>query len=285
LTPRRAGSGALRIRGGAAFDFLPARSRLRRFAPAWRSLEPSVPRWHAGVAAGAVALTLAVFVSVNYAKFRTFFEAAPLSLYSQMHANPQRLHRVAGKQVSMANVRSGARAYFSPAAIEFRPTFPWVFATRSARVYPEARYDLIEPYAGLPASAPAACGLALAGVIGAGWLLRRRSTLWPFVLIVGSIAGGAAPLAADAITFRYLHDMFPFLVVAGAFGLNALLLLPRLVRGTAFALLVPAAAFGVWANLSIAIVYQRVVVNGTPADSRREFKAWRQYIDRLIEVL
>ncbi len=252
----------------------------RRLAGAWRSLEPARPPWHAGVAAGAVALTLAVFVAINYAKFRTFLDAAPLRLYSQMQSNPRRLQRVAGRQVSLANVHSGALAYFSPARIRFQPAFPWVFATRDARIFAEARYDLIEPYASLPATNPAACGLALAGVIGAAWLARRRHILWPFILTVGALAGAAAPLAADALTFRYLHDMFPFLVVAGAFGLHALLLLPRIARRTAFSLLLPAVLFGTWANLAIAIVYQRAIVNGTPGESRREFKAWQQYIDR-----
>jgi hypothetical protein len=223
-------------------------------------------------------------VAINYAKFRTFFDAAPLGFYSQVQSNPQRLGRVAGKQVSLGNVRSGAGAYLSPGRIEFRPTFPWVFATRNARVYPEARYDLIEPYAGLPASNPAAFVLALAGVVGAAWLLRRRSILWPSILIIGGLAGAAAPLAADALTFRYLHDMFPFLVVAGAFGLHSLLGLPRFARRLAFALLLPAALFGIWANLAIAIVYQRVIVNGTPGDCRREFRAWQQYIDRQIRI-
>jgi hypothetical protein len=259
-----------------------ASSFWRRCFPGWRTPGPSVPLWHAAIPAGVAALTLMAFVAINYAKFRTCFDAAPLRLYSQMQSNPRRLNRVAGKQVSLANVRSGARAYFSPAAIEWRATFPWVFATRSAQVYPEARYDLIEPYASLPASAPAACCLALAGFIAAGWLWRCRSIAWPGVLIIGASAGAAAPLAADALTFRYLHDMFPLLVVCGALGLNALLLLPKMARHAALAALLPALIFSIWANSAITIVYQRVTVNGTPGDCRREFKTWQQYIDRHV---
>ena len=251
---------------------------------AWGSFGTRRPAWHAAIAAGAVALTLGVFVTINYAKFRTFFDAAPLRLYVQMQTNPQRLNRVAGKQVSLSNVRSGARAYFSPGQIEFQKTFPWVFATRNARVYPEARYDLIEPYASLPASAPATCALAIAGVIGS-FLLHRRSGLWPLILMLGSFTGAAAPLGADALTFRYLHDMFPFGVLAGAFGLNAMLLLPGIARRVALTLLLPAALFGIWANLSIAIVYQRVIVNGTPGECRRQFKDWQQYIDQHAHAL
>lgn len=242
---------------------------------------------HAAVAAGVVGLCLATFVTINYLKFRTYFEAIPSRFYVQYLSNPQRLRRIGGKQAHLSNLPTAARAYLGPTNLRLSPHFPWVYPLRTARVYPEARYDLIEPYAGLPAVSPVPCALALAGlasVLASVLLCRLRARprsspagteqlagthgtgakpcpWWPLIPMAGAALGGTVAMSADVITFRYLHDAYPFLIVCGAFGAHALFLRPKTLHPAArhaiVALALAAAAFGIWANFSLALVYQR----------------------------
>ena len=98
----------------------------------------------------------------------------------------------------------------------------------------------------------------------------------------GALAGFATTLAADAVTHRYLHDLFPFLAVTAATGVHVLLALPpsrrRLVAWTA----VPVVLFSVWVNCATALYYQRVYVWGVPLERREQFLRWQERIDRRL---
>jgi hypothetical protein len=198
--------------------------------------------------------------------------------------------RTEGKLMSVRYVRSWACSYLSPGRIEFHRSFPWVYATTSFYLFPEAekRYDLIEPYASLPATTPVLFGLALVGMIAA----RRR--LAPgagraLIPVTGALIGGATVLTADAMSERYLHDFYPLLIVAGAFGLHALRALParrpRLRLPVHFLIVVvgvPAAVFSLWANGAIALYYQRMYVWGVPVERQEEFRWIRSAVDQYI---
>lgn len=242
---------------------------------------PRVPWRHAAVLGAAVAVTAATFLAVNYAKFGTPFDPAPLHRYTLFIRNPERLERTAGKLMSVANVRSNARSYLSPSRIDLRPTFPWVFTTHSAHVYPEARLDVIEPHASLPASTPALAALVVASVVG---LCRLRPDARGAFAIpaAGALAGFGATLTADAVTHRYLHDLFPFLALSAALGIHALMALAPTPRRVGTWAAVPLVLFSVWANCATSLYYQRVYVWGVPLERREQFLRWQERIDRQL---
>jgi hypothetical protein len=245
---------------------------------------------HALILFLAVAAISATFVAVNYAKFRTYFEAAPLRMYQEFQRHPQRLVRTEGKLMSLRYLRSWACSYLSPGRIEFDRSFPWVYTTTSFYLFPEAadHYDLVEPYASLPATTPVLFGLTLVGMVAA----RRR--LAPgagrgLIPVTGALIGGLTVLAADAMSERYLHDFYPLLIVAGAFGLHALRALPvrrpRLrvpVRVLIVGVIVPAAVFSVCANVAISLYYQRMYVWGVPVERREDFRWIQKGVDEYV---
>jgi hypothetical protein len=234
---------------------------------------------HALLAAGCAASIFVAFVSINHAKFATWLDATPLHMYLPIMREPQRLARCEGKQMSLANVRTGLKAYLSPDSIQIAMNFPWVYPARSADVMPEARYDIIEPFTSITATMPALLALALLGLFAA----RRRcaSGATATIAILGALAGGASVCAADALTERYLHDFFPLLVLSGALGLHVLRELPsRPIRHCLLAVGVLLVLLGIYANLSVAIVYQRVIVWGVPKQTQVEFQQWCDAVDR-----
>jgi hypothetical protein len=102
--------------------------------------------------------------------------------------------------------------------------------------------------------------------------------------MLGALAGGLAVLPIDYVTERYLHDFFPLLVLAGAFGLHALLSLRRdALRRRLLVAACVALAFSVYANVAIAIVYQRVLVWGVPPEPRISFWHVRLAIDHGVQ--
>ena len=95
--------------------------------------------------------------------------------------------------------------------------------------------------------------------------------------------GAATVLAADALSERYVHDFYPLLVLAGAFGIHSVLATARpALRRAAGAAGVAAVLFSIHANVALALVYQRVLVWGVPAERRLEFQDWRERIDGMV---
>ncbi|MDB5172354.1 MAG: hypothetical protein JWN51_1127 [Phycisphaerales bacterium] len=227
----------------------------------------------------AVGLTVACFVGVNYAKFRTTFEGVPLRMYSPMIADPARFANTGGRLMSLANVRSTSLAYFSASSVRVAPSFPWLYLALDTAVLPEARLDVIEPFAGMPVAMPALLALAAIGLVV---VPHRRATggATAALPVRAVLLGGATVLAANAISYRYVHDLFPALVACGAFGLHAVLHIRRpALRGAILAAGLPLVLFGIYANCAFALVFQREMVGGTPAAPAREFRAWRAAVD------
>jgi hypothetical protein len=127
--------------------------------------------------------------------------------------------------------------------------FPYFFPKlgRTARHYLEAHIDNAEAYVSLTSVYPVWLALSLMGIAAAfgprspaargeaaqgkaargetarGETDDRRPELR--LALVGAAFGCAGPFVAVYLTLRYLHDLFPFFVVAGAIGLEALIAL------------------------------------------------------------
>ena len=139
--------------------------RVSRWLRCWPT--DSIPPWrHVLATAATVAAVLAVYVTVNQARFGTFFDGMPFKLYNQVALEPsgERLARTHGSAVSWANVRTDAAAYFSITSIRIFDRFPWVGCAVHARIFPESRFDIVEPFSSLTASMPALTLLCAAGI-------------------------------------------------------------------------------------------------------------------------
>ena len=152
----------------------------------------------------------------------------PLAKHVAIMRNPPRLARTQGRFVHPENLPTMLYNYLRPDGIVPQARFPWFLpkpgssVRRFGRGPPRRGRALREPPGGLPA-------VAVAGGVGRLRRLRpeprntheRRSELR--LAVLGSAAGCAAPFIAVYLTLRYLHDLFPFFVIAGAIGLEWLL--------------------------------------------------------------
>ena len=176
------------------------------------------PGRHALVAAVAIAITLATYFSVNYAKFQTF-DGVPLRYYAWYNAIPIRMKITGGKQLHLENIPTSLATYFGIHGASFNHAFPWVFPAHDASIVGSPSIDVVESFSTYPVSMPA---LTLLAVSGCALLLRgsgdpiRRARLPALALLVG----GGIILATVGITERYLHDLYPALIVVAAVGVS-----------------------------------------------------------------
>lgn len=220
---------------------------------------PGLPR-RAGVAFSATLLASAVvWAGLNYWKYGQVFTSQPVALNRQF--DQERLQRVKGNLVSLYNLPVTLPAYLSPGSIEFKPRFPWAFLTKGdpalARRFPKAHFDTFEPFASLPAGMPELFLAAIAGT--AICLARRRKELWEFrAPMCGALAGCAVIFTFGYISYRYLHDMFPWLAMGSAVAVAVLPSIPgkALRRGLA-TLFVAAAVYAIGVNFAFALRWQR----------------------------
>jgi hypothetical protein len=79
-------------------------------------------------------------------------------------------------------------------------------------------------------------------------------------------------LAWGYITYRYLHDVLPWLVLGSALAVACIPLLSRQrTRTAATALLLAALAYGVWVNFALSVVNQRFSAVPASDEKRVEF--------------
>jgi hypothetical protein len=264
--------------GGAALDWLALKDlALRRRYTV-----------HACLAGLAVAVTVGSYFGVNYAKFGTL-SGMPLEEYAAFrYFNLMYLYdNIQGKAFHLSNLRAGLYHYFWPGKIEFAASFPWVYMTGEVTPFPEGKFGLDDRWASLSASSTALLMLSAYGfgvVLLAGSRTRKRCLRLP---LLGALAGGAAILFMTSYVERYLHDWYPFLVLAGSVGFYKLLSLARRsVRRLVLACLIPLIFVSVYAHWAFALVYQREIIvfhgyhNNWTAAKAEEFKEWRQSIDR-----
>ena len=154
------------------------------------------------------------------------FTSQPIALNVQY--NQQRLGRVKGSLVSVYNLPLTLAAYLAPANIKFAGTFPWIFPTMGdpalASRFPKAHFDATEPFASAPAAMPE---LFLGAIAGLVLCLARRRELRDFrAPMCGAVAGCGLIFAWGYITYRNLHDMFPWLVLGCAVAVAYLPAIP-----------------------------------------------------------
>lgn len=236
------------------------------------------PLSHAILAAFMILLTIGAYFAVNYARFRTF-DGVPLRYYARYFGDSDHMQVTGGKQIHPENLGTGIASYFGLAAVQFGPEFPWVYMSKRPFILGSPAIDLVEPYSCVPLSMPALVLLVLAGVwpILAGRAEDLRRLRLPAIAL---LLGGATVLMTVGITERYLHDFYPFLIVAGAAGVC------RLVAGAnagrIAAVLFVLAAISIAINCAFALEFQRTLVWGVPEQKRQELVHVRQAIDRLL---
>jgi hypothetical protein len=228
------------------------------------------PRAHALVAALALAGTVGAPLAVHRLKFGEWGIVPPLAKHVWFDA--ARVQRMGGGMFNLANLRTGAWNYFSPAAISYRRTFPFIHNVEP-RIFPEARIDGSELFMGLPHVAGALLLLTAIGV-AAAW--RRPQDRAPMAVAAALALSSSSLLVFGGLCARYLFDFVPPLVAGGAVGAAALGRVPR-ARGLRVAAGV-LAVYGLLVGAASALLHQRWLA---PEARRAQIEALARRIDGL----
>jgi hypothetical protein len=240
------------------------------------------PFAHALVLAAGAALSVGSYMLGNYLKFGTVLDGVPLRYAGAYIARPDILARFGGRLLQLGNFRINAAAYLGRCALAGHPTFPWLKFTAPTILSGGEKHLGAEPFTGLPSCMPAFCVLALLGVAALvrGRPAGARSAVLP---AAGALVGGLPVFFMYYVTHRYLHDLFPFLVLAAALGLNAALCWRRPVaRRAALLTLAALTLAGVYVNCAGALFYQREQIWGTPEERRAEFRRTGRQLQELL---
>ncbi|MBI5814828.1 MAG: hypothetical protein HZB29_04375 [Nitrospinae bacterium] len=126
------------------------------------------------------------------------------------------------QSITIYNVRSNVYNYFAPDKIGFSREYPWILPARNVTPFPENRWSASHrPFISMTASAPLLLLLAIAGL--AGIYHRLRSFInYSYLIILSAFCGAAPVLGFGSLDFRYLHDMYPFIVLSSAAGVSVL---------------------------------------------------------------
>lgn len=232
------------------------------------------PLLHALVALALILLTLGVYFGVTYAKFHTL-DGVPVKYYRLYMDDPRRLAITQGRQIHPENLPTGLANYFGFRAFHLDPVFPWVYLSRQPVYLGSPAIDSVEQFSSIPISMPA---LTLLALIGAGPLLfARTAALARFRLPALTLAlGGGVMLMTVGITHRYVHDFYPFLLIASAAGVARLAAAPSKGFVGLFAFLT---LLSVALNFMFAMEYQRLAEFGTPPAKRQEFLHVQQRVN------
>jgi hypothetical protein len=221
----------------------------------------AAPVRHALIATIIVAITLSTYFGTNYAKFRTF-DAVPLRYYDFYAEFPKRLKATEGKQIHVKNIPTGLATYFGVHGVRLKNKFPWFYMEEEATFIGSPANDLIEEFSTVPISMPALTLLALIGstalALGSNQILRHARL--PAVTL---FMGGGMMLATVCITERYLHDLYPALVIAAAAGVARIEFSRRDAMLTG--LLAILSVISVALNCSFSLVNQRENLGAPPA--------------------
>ena len=225
------------------------------------------PLRHALIATLAVFLTLGTYFGVNYARFRTF-NAIPLQYYNFYQEVPNRMRVTGGKLIHLENIPTGLATYFGGNGISFDRNFPWVRLPREASMVGSPAIDVVEGFSSVPVSMSALMLLAVAGctpLVHGSRQMLRRVRLPALALLIG----GGIVLTTVGITERYLHDLYPALILCAAVGISRIEVEKRLSgRTTVMAALT---IISIYINCSFSFVHQRTT-SGAPLAKRVEFR-------------
>ncbi len=216
------------------------RSNRRQFRLARRlGVSPEVAQGSIWQVAVAVAVPVALYAYVNYAKFGSFF-GVPIDKQDIQLRRPERravLANTGNSLFGLDYLPTNLVQYLRPDAIGFRHTFPWVTFSKAPDIFGGVVFDSIEPSASVTASAILLFVLVVFGVIAAiravGARRNAREVDAPAeeeALEAGTAARFRIPLIAVGLgSFssiaiadlyqRYEGDFLPLLIVGSALGL------------------------------------------------------------------
>jgi hypothetical protein len=236
-------------------------------------------RWLAPVLL-AILIPVAIYAAINRARFGTLF-SVPWRRQVLFLLHPHTAHALnanGGTYFGFQFAPTTLLQYFRPDALGRGAVFPWItFPRFRPTVVGDAVIDMLDHTSSVPASMPALLILTVFGFVGA-WRTRFANTIRAAALRAPLLGGLAAISFVATIAFvaqRYLGDFVPLLVlggIVGAYVLWARVLAAgtsrqRLAWRTGAVLLAVLAAFGVWVNVSLSLVYQRLY--NPHADSMR----------------
>lgn len=272
------GAGALLAVTGLAAILIWRAIAKPKAAQSFLALGPVAPPGrHALIATIIVAITLSTYFGVNYAKFRTF-DAVPLRYYDFYAQFPKRLKATEGKQIHLKNIPTGLATYFGVHGVRLKNNFPWFYMEEEATFIGSPANDLIEEFSTVPISMPALTLLALIGAtalaLGSNQILRHARL--PAVTL---FMGGGIMLATVCITERYLHDLYPVLVIAAAAGVARIESSRRHVTLTG--VLAMLSVISVALNCSFSLVNQRENLGAPPAKVA-EYEHLQESINRIL---
>jgi hypothetical protein len=260
--------------------------------------DSALPRRASVILTATLVLSAALWAGLNEWKFGAAFSSLPMAANRQF--NQERTQRIKGGLASPYNIPIALWAYLSPSNIDFTKRFPWVLATDGDRSvaarFPKAHFDSFEPFVSLPASMP---GLFLAALAGTVLCFAGRTELRAFrASLGGTLIGCGLIFVWGVITYRYLHDLFPWLALGSAIALAQVASLPaKWQRRTLAGVFAAAILYAAWVNFAVAMVGQRYLAYPIPAEKRVAFtdlcdaidprgvkgflryvSAWRRYI-------
>ena len=142
-----------------------------------------------------------------------------------------------------------------------------------------AKMDLIERYSSISDAMPA---LGILSILGILFAAKRGPSRTILALLAAAFAAGCLILSNAYISYRYLHDFYPFLVIAAVLGVGALSSISKKpLRLTVKVLIALAAVWSIAANFAFALKWQREDFWPDPAP-RAAFLHARSRIDALL---
>jgi hypothetical protein len=227
-------------------------------------------RWRTvGFLAGAAALPVVIYATVNAVKFGTPF-SIPFDQQGFTRVDAGRREMLAlngGSYFRWQFVPTNLFQYARPDMLGFTGRFPFVtFPTKPVHVFGQLRYDLIDATASLPATFPV---LMLPGLAGLAAIVRPWRRLGDVevrplrIPVLAAIVGTVSVLNIGYIAHRYLADFLPLVLLCSLVAVHLLVAAAargeRRGTGARWVLggLAVLAVFSVWTNLSLAWTFQR----------------------------
>jgi hypothetical protein len=224
---------------------------------------------------------VAAMAAVNFARFGSLF-SVPFRQQVQSSIDPHRPAFFAANHGSFFNLDflpTTLFHYFQPLGLRPSGWWPFVDFPPPGRVVGSATFDLVDRTASVPATMPAFVLLGIVGIV----LVARRGSLAARLVTIGGVIAAAPVLVFGYVAHRYLADFVPGLVVLAVVGLGVVL---RANRGRTVVLagLGVLAAAGVWSNVGLGVVQQRVWGPQVDAEVARDFTATRLAFDRRLHL-
>jgi len=253
-------------------------------------------RWIAGWIAS-VAIPIVVYASINFARFNSAF-SIPWNHYVEYGYNAQfriALNQNNGSFFGTKFLPTTVLQYLRPDAISLSPLFPWLtFPAHRATIVGHVALIARTMSTSISASMPALSLLCILGIVTAIWprLVGERNVAILRAPLVGGVVGTLPVLGAAYIGNRYLGDFVPLLVVGSLAGLHTLLkwldrareqldAIHRMILTFVMAIIGLLAVFGLWANVSLALVYQRLA-DPVTLQQRTEMVSLQYRVDALF---